>query len=438
MVYSFPRALRSAAAYNPWPAPQHPQPSGTAASATDNIFAMSSAATIPFLYVAMRPGGGRTFGVRSAGSVQALSQSLRSENRLLLKTYRLPAWAGSEGGISLKDYALLNEQLAQLLSRGVPLVEALEVVAQTVRPAARPTIARMKDLVASGSSFADACRQVGGFDNVTIAVYRGAERSGDLAGAARELMLNARRQLGIKGKATTLLVYPIVVLSISVIVTVFMMIGVVPKLGEALADADIPLPWISQVVMNTGAWMKANVLWLALAAAAVAFAAVLARKAIASVVAGVFRKLPLVRDVVLAQESARFFSVMAAMVRTGVPLGDALGVANQAVTHPVLRGQLERLRTRLIDGGLLRTLIDEVVAFPVATRRLLVAAERSGDMETAFTTLAGDMTTEVETRSSRLLAVLEPLLILVMFAVIGLLLLAVMLPMLTMSSRVAF
>lgn len=400
---------------------------------------MSSAlSAIPYFYVAMRPGGGRTVGVRSAGSIQALSQSLRSENRLLLKTYRLPSWAGSAAGISLKDYALLNEQLAQLLSRGVPLVEALEVVAQTVRPAARPIIVRMKDLVAAGSSFADACRQVGGFDNVTIAVYRGAERSGDLAGAARELMLNARRQLGIQGKATTLMVYPIVVLSISAVVTVFMMIGVVPKLGEALADADIPLPWVSQVVMNTGAWMKTNALWLGLGFAVLAVGGIFARKFIASALARAFRRLPLIRDVVLAQESARFFSVMAAMVRTGVPLGDALGVANQAVTHPVLRSQLERLRTRLIEGGLLRTLIDEVVAFPIATRRLLVAAERSGDMETAFTTLAGDMTTEVETRSARLLAVLEPLLILVMFAVIGTLLLAVMLPMLTMSSRVSF
>ncbi len=400
---------------------------------------MSSAlSTSPFFYIAMRPGGGRSFGVRSAGSIQALSQALRSENRLLLKTYRLPGWAGATAGISLKDYALLNEQLAQLLSRGVPLVEALEVVAQTVRPVARPIIVRMRDLVASGSSFADACRQVGGFDNVTIAVYRGAERSGDLAGAARELMLNARRQLSIQGKATTLLVYPIVVLSISAIVTVFMMVGVVPKLGEALADADIPLPWLSRVVMDSGAWMKAQALWLGLGFAVLAVCAILGRKAIVALFAGAFRKVPLVRDVVLAQESARFFSVMAAMVRTGVPIGDSLAVANQAVTHPVLRGQLERLRIRLIEGGLLRTLIDEVVAFPIATRRLLVAAERSGDMEAAFTTLAQDMTNEVETRSSRLLAVLEPLLIVLMFGIIGTLLMAVMLPMLTMSSRVSF
>ena len=78
------------------------------------------------------------------------------------------------------------------------------------------------------------------------------------------------------------------------------------------------------------------------------------------------------------------------------------GVANQALSHPVMRRQLERLRTRLIEGGLMRTLIDEVSSLPVATRRLLIAAERSGDLENAFHTLAGDMSDEVERSSARL------------------------------------
>lgn len=391
-----------------------------------------------FFYVAMRPGGGKKLGLRQASSIPALAQSLRSENHLLLRTYRLPAWTARESKFKLKDHATLNEQLTQLLTRGVPLVEALEVVAQTVRPVVRPKISRMRDLVSAGSSFADACKSVGGFDNVTIAVYRGAERSGDLAGAARELMHTARRQLAISGKATTLLIYPIVVLSISFVVSVFMMVGVVPKLGEALRDAGIPLPAFSRFVMDSGIWMRDNFLILALVFVGLVVTGVALRKLLIGLLQKVIRRTPLIRDVILAQESARFFSVMAAMTRTGVTLGDALAVANQAVTHPVLRTQLERLRQRLIDGGLLRTLIEEVAAFPLATRRLLVAAERSGDMETAFSTLAADMTNEVDTRSSRLLAVLEPLLIVLMFAIIGTLLMAVMIPMLTLSANVNF
>jgi type II secretory pathway component PulF len=146
--------------------------------------------------------------------------------------------------------------------------------------------------------------------------------------------------------------------------------------------------------------------------------------------------VPLLRELVLAQESARFFTVMAAMTRSGVTLADALGVATGALSHPELRGQLTTLRTRLIEGGVLRTLIDGVTALPVPTRRLMMAAERSGDLESAFDTLAQDHAEELDRRTSRLLAALEPLLIVLMFLVIGTLLLSVMIPLMKASSQV--
>lgn len=390
----------------------------------------------PFLFVAMKPGGGRMFGVRQAPHAPALAQSLRAEGRLLMQSWKLPAWAGSpEKGLSTKDQVALNEQLAQLLTRGVPLVEALDVAAQTVRTSAKPRIMRMRDLVAAGSSFADACRTVGGFDNVTIAVYRGAERTGDLAGAAKELGVSARRRMKVAGKAATLMLYPAIVLSISLMVAGVMLVFVVPRMAEGLTQSGVALPWFSKIVMGLGVWMQQNLLWIGIAAGTALVTAIVLRRAVLKGASILLRRLPAIGDVVLAQESARFFSVMGAMSKTGVPLADALSVANQAIGHPTLRKQLDRLRDRLIAGGILRTLIDEVTAFPVATRRLLMAAERSGDLESAFHTLAADMTDEVDTKSARLLAVLEPALIVLMFLIIGSVVMALMLPMLTITSR---
>jgi general secretion pathway protein F len=388
-----------------------------------------------FLYVAARPGGRRKFGIRTARNLGALAESLRGENQLLLRSWKLPG-AAREPQLHLKDHASLNEQLAQLLSRGVPLVEALEVTGATVRPAARSKMLRMRDLVAAGSSFADACRSVGGFDAVTIAVYRGAERSGDLVGAARQLAETARRRLRVAGKATTLMLYPAIVLTISIIVASIMLIFVVPMIGEGLAKADIELPTYSKIVMGLGFWLKGHLTLVGLVLAGLAFLALVGRAAVMEAIRRFMRQAPLIRDVVVAQELARFFSVMAAMTRTGVPLADALAVANQAVGHPALRRQLERLRNRLVEGGLLRLLIEEVTQFPIATRRLLVAAERSGDLESAFATLAGDMAEEVDRRSSRFLAVLEPALIVMMFLIIGSLLVSMLLPLLTLTSKV--
>ncbi len=391
-----------------------------------------------FVFLAVRPGGGRSFGVRQAGTVSALAQSLRAGGRMLVRSWRVPAWVAREAKLALVDQAALNEQLGQLVSRGVPLVEALDVTTQTVRPVARPRVMQLRDLVQSGQGFADACKRVGGFDQVTIAVYKAAERSGDLAGAAKELAVTARRRLAIGNKATTLMIYPAIVMSISLLVATMMMLVVVPMMGEGLAKSDIPLPTFSRIVINTGIWMREHLMWLLVGVLALIGLGIVFRGAVLNVLGRVSRGFPVIRDVILAQESARFFAVMGAMTKTGVPLADALGTANQAVNHPKMRTQLERLRTRLIEGGILRLLIDEVDTLPVATRRLLIASERSGDMESAFHTLAMDMQDEVDKTSTRLLAVLEPGMIIIMFAVIGSLLLALMLPMLTLTNNIKF
>ncbi|MFN0012059.1 MAG: type II secretion system F family protein [Phycisphaerales bacterium] len=396
-----------------------------------------------FFYTGVKAGGGRTFGLRSARSRGALTEVLRKDRILLLSARQLPAWAGTLGASSsgertlrLADHAVLNDQLASLLSRGVPLTEALDVAAQTVSPGVRTRVERIRDLVASGSTFADACRTAGGFDAVTVSVYRAAERTGDLAGAAKQLASTARRTLQVAGRATTLMIYPAIVISVSLLIAGVMIVGIVPQMGRTLLEQGMDLPIMTKVLVSVGTFLREHLLWVVGLIAAGAVAVVLFRGVLMAAGAKASRTLPLIREVVLAQESARFFSVMAAMSRSGVPIADALTTANQAITHPALRTQMERLRQKLVEGGVLRMLIDEVLSLPLATRRLLIAAERAGDLESAFTTLAGDMTEEVERRSGRLIAVMQPAVIIIMFLIIGSLLAAIMIPMLTLSSRV--
>ncbi len=393
-----------------------------------------------YFFIAARAQGRRTLGVRQARDRRALSDVLRRERLLLLRSYRLPAWAVRERALPAKDVAILNDALAQLLGRGVPLVEALEVAAATVSTATRPLVERLRELVAAGSLFADACQKTGAFDRVTVAVYRAAERSGDLAGAARQLAVTVRRQLDVSSKAATAMIYPSIVLSISLLVVLGMLTFLVPRLGAAITDlaqgGEGALPWYTRAIMGAGSFLRSNLVILGAVLAGVAVLGVLARRPMAGLLAVLARRAPLLREVVLARESARFFSVMAAMAKSGVPLADALGVANAAVGMPRLRRQLETLRHRLIEGGSLRVLIEQVDALPLATRRLLIAAERTGDMETAFDGLAADMAGEVERRAQRLLATLEPVLIVGLFLVIGVLLLAMYLPMITMSGQV--
>ncbi len=395
-----------------------------------------------FLYLATRAEGGYRMGVVRGKDERHATSQLRKQRLTPVRTLGIPAAFGkidSGGEVPLKAQAELHLQLGQLTGRGVPLVEALDVVTESVTGTAQTRVQRVREMVASGTSFSDACRKTQLFDVVTTAVYASAERTGDLSGAAKQLATTTRRQLALRGKVATLLMYPAVVCSISAIVAVFLLTFVVPKVGRTLESqlqaGGLDLPWYTRVMMVCGEFMRDQWVFFVIGAAILAVVLIVSRETIVRFVQGAMHKVPVLKDVVLAQESARFFTVMAAMTRSGINLADALAVGANAINHKLLRHQLNTLRTKLIEGGVLRYLIDGVTALPIGTRKLMIAAERSGDLEAAFDTLGQDMAEELDRRTARLLALIEPGLIVLMAVLIGGMLLAIMIPMLTIAGQ---
>lgn len=398
----------------------------------------SAAQPESFLFIAAKVDGKKTLGMRSALDEGLLARELSKQKMVLIRSWRVPGWlAGqSDKPLSLKDQAELTVQLSQLLSRGVPLVETLEVTAEAVSSKSKPRVEQVRELVRQGKSFSDAALETKTFDNATAAVFRASEKTGDLAGSADQLAKNAKRRIKIKETAQTLMFYPLIVLTISMMVGVFMLVFVVPQVAEAMKSAmgpDRDLPWATSTLASVGIFIRSSPLLIFGGILVVITGIVLARKYIAGAVLKLSHIIPVLKDVTLAQESARFFSVMAALSTGGVPLAEALGVANSTIHHTKLRKQLDDLRQSLIDGGVLRVLIDRIEAFPIGTRRLLIAADRAGNLDAAFESLAEDHTEQVERLSSRLLAVLEPLLIVAIFIIIGGMILAIMAPMLSLS-----
>lgn len=390
-----------------------------------------SSAPSQFVFRAMTPTGGTKLGLRAAVSEAQLSDQLRRDQLLLMRAWRIPVGSPAKFSIPLKDQAALNEQLALLLSRGVPLVEALEVAGSVVTDTMKGKVGLMREQVAAGASFSRACEVVGGFDTVSVAVYRAAERTGDLAGAAGRLAQSAKRRLAIAGKTITVLVYPAAVSIIAFTAFLGLLIFIVPQIASQIGQITKKINAFSQVIFATGTWMREH-LWLTVAILlGIVVTIVLVRRVLIEAFLSLGRRIPAIRNLLLTIEMARFFSVMAAMTRTGVPLADALATATGVISNPALRAQLVQLQKSLVEGGLFRTLVEKVTEFPLATRRLLIAAERGGDLESAFDGLSSDLSNEVDVRAARLTALLEPLLICLMFALIAPLILAIALPMMT-------
>jgi type IV pilus assembly protein PilC len=386
-----------------------------------------------FFYLANKSSGGKSMGIRNARSERALAELLKKDKQTLVRTWKLPDWASNEVEMSLKDHAAFDAQIAQLVSRGVTLTEALEVAAGVVSKPNRDRIDRLRNLVAQGTSFADACKQVGSFDTVTIATYRAAEKTGDLAGACDSLAKSARRQLEVSGKAATLMIYPAIVLTLALLAALVMIIVVVPMIGNSLIRAGLELPGITQVLLTMGNFLQANLIPFLVGLMLLVICVFLFRAGLVKLGLQFTRRAPFVRDVVMEQELTRFFAVMSSMSRSGIPLGDALQVSSAAITHPDLNRDLQRMRLRLIEGGVFRNLIEKVGTLPESTRRLLIAADQGGDLEDAFNALAEDHAAEVDKKTARLMAVLEPLLIVLLFLIVGTIILAIMMPMFSMA-----
>jgi len=400
--------------------------------------------TTTWFYSAMKLTGGKARGIRAARDTGQLSDELRKGGLLLLQAWKLPdilsglASGSQRGPLPLADEAALNNQLHVLLSRGVPLVEALEVGADVVSDRSTARVQKLRESVAAGTSFAKACAEVGGFDDVAVSVYKAAERTGDLAGAAGRLAKAAERRLGIRGKATTVMIYPAVVTLVSLALLVSLLIFVVPSMAESVraagdATTASSLPLISIIVFGLGEWMAANLLLVAIGIVLILAILIVFRKAVLAGLVAVLRRVPAVAAMLMAAELTRFFSVLAAMTKSGVPLAEALETSTGSISEAKLRNQLEQTRKALIDGGVLRVLIEKIDALPLATRKLLIAAERSGDLDQAFDALSVNMADELETRSARLLALMEPAVIVGMFCLLGPMVVAIALPMIRLN-----
>jgi general secretion pathway protein F len=390
----------------------------------------------PYFFKAVTPTGGRKLGVRAAADEKILSRELSAESLLLLRAWALPQWVSATSQIPLKDQASMNEQLASLLSRGVPLIEALEVAQSVVGRRSQDRVRKLRDEVSGGASFADACATGGGFDDVAIAVYRASERTGDLEIAADRLARAASRRIKIREKTISLAIYPSVILTVGLFVVMGLLMFVVPRLNEVFETLGANLPFITRAILGTGVWMSTHMFAVVLIISAIVAIGVLGRRVIFSALDALLQLLPPVQRLRMTTESARFFSIMAAMSNAGVPLAEALGVSSKAVHNEQLRAQLEQLQKGLIEGGAWRTLVDDVTLLPLAVRKLLIAAERSGDLEEALEGISADQAARVDRDTDRMLAIMEPAILVGVFMIIAPIVLSIMLPLTQLSQGI--
>ena len=324
-------------------------------------------------------------------------------------------------------------ELSTLLGVGVPLLEALDALAQQHKGPFAESILALRDRVSAGSGISQAMAdQPALYDPLCISLTEVGENSGNLDAILARLAEFRDRSALLRGRLIGAMLYPAIVLAMAVAVSVAMMTLVVPKLLASLVDAGRPLPWTTRMVKAASDLLVAR-WWLLILLAAGVFALL---AVMLSTETGRRRwhrlqlRIPVVGSLARKQMIVRLVVVLAVLLRSGVAFIKAIELARRGTSNLVLREALTRCHATVGAGRDIALALRETGAFPPMVVQVFSVGQQSGRLEEMLERLAVDYDQQVTLAAQRLTAVLEPLLILFLVVVVGFIALATIQPML--------
>ena len=397
-----------------------------------------------FRYQAQSASGVRQRGTLEAANARQARQQLREQGLqvLMIELQRQTPFAAARRvyGLSLARRCLLTRQLATLLQAGMPLTEALHAVAvQKNQRQVRQVMLGVAERVAEGNTLADAlARYPLAFPVVYRATVAAAERSGDLAGVLERLASHGENQQALRQKVQLAMVYPLILMTVSLLVVGFLLGYVVPDVVQAFARDHAQLPLATQVLIAlsdaTGRYGVLALLLLLLLVAAIALG--LRAPARRRHWHAIALRLPGFAELVRTSDAARFVSTLAILGRSGVVLVEAMGIGAGVVSNLVLRERLQVAVGEVAEGATLASSLARSEALPALMLHMIASGERAGELENMLERAADLQEKQLAGRISLLVSLCEPLMLLVMGGIVLFIVLAILLPILNLNQLV--
>jgi general secretion pathway protein F len=400
-----------------------------------------------FAYRAADRGGGTVRGVMEAPDPRAVVDRLQREALFPIQVTAEAAGIGARGlvGRALDrrrvkpgDLVAFTQQLATLVEAGLPLDRAL-AIQQELSPSARLRVIAgdVLDRVRGGASLADAlgAHHPRPFSRLYVNMVRAGEQGGVLDATLRRLAEFLEEAHEFRAALVSALIYPALLAGVGGAAVVFLMTFVIPRFADIFRDLGGAIPLPTQVLLAVSGWLQRFwwVLGLGGLAAALAARATLASSAGRLQVDRLLLAMPVVRDVVLKTEVARFARIQGTLLRSGVPLIAALAVVREMMGNQLLARAVGSLADGVRRGAGLARPMSEAGLFPPLAVHMVRVGEETGRLEEML--LKVGTTFEADTRKAlkRMIALAEPCIILVMGLLVGFIVLAMLLAIFSIS-----
>ena len=400
-----------------------------------------------YSFEALDPQGQTRRGVLEADTAKHARSQLRAQDGVPLKVdlqqaaktgLQTVVWESKVFGNDA--LAVWTRQLAGLVTAGLPLERALSTLSQEAEtPRQRDLVSALREEVNAGATFAKALAQYPReFSAIYLAVIAAGEQSGHLDMVLESLAEDLQAQQALRNKLLAATLYPAIVSVVALLIVFFLLTYVVPQVAQVFSSNQQALPWLTTFMLGLSSLMQALWLWALLL---VLLGVWLLRLALRQSdfqqrFDAAWLQLPLIVRLSRGYNAARFASTLAMLAAAGVPILKALQAASDTLSNAAMRRDAQEAYAMVREGAPLASALAQHARFP----RLLVMfarlGEQTGTLPTMLQRTAQQLGEEVQRRAMQLATILEPLLIVVMGAVVMLIVLAVMLPIIQLNQWV--
>lgn len=391
-----------------------------------------------FRYDAISADGKALKGVIDADSLVVAKERLRKQQILVTTVVALKT---RQDQISLSPPLLLSftRELAQLLKAGLPLYESLLTIEEKhCRHKAHPLFLDLCDHLKEGSSLSLALKRYPAtFDQIYLSMVQVAEQTGNLTGIFEQLADLISRQQKLRKLLSSALTYPSFLALFCFFIVCGLMFFVVPSMKELFEGRA--LHPITSLVLSISNWVNAYALGLFLFLGVFVAALILAFRSRQGklFLYETSLRLPLVKTLLVHSALVRFCRALSMLTTAGVPLLNALALSRNVVKSPLLESAILNAEKRVSQGERLSAAFKDSAIIPSLVLRMLSLSEETGKMGEAFASLGEIYDEEMEKHLAQLTTFLQPVLLITLGAIVGIVVLAILLPLTDVSSFTA-
>ncbi len=394
-------------------------------------------------------------GASKRGKIEAEServarQKLRQKQKIIISEIKEEvATAGKKTGafasllqpkVKTSELAVMVRQFAVLQQAHVPLDDSLKaLVSQVENPVLKNTLAVVKDSVSEGMSLADSSAKFPGvFNRLYVNMVRAGESSGTLGTVLVRLAGFLEYQVQVGRQVVSAVTYPAIMISASSLLVGYLFVSVVPSLAKVFDSLNVTLPWYTRAMIKVSDVITAY--WYLVIG--VILAAIFLFKRWIDTPKGrkkldeLLLKTPLFGSIILRISVSRFTKTLSTLLSSGVPIIQALDITKNVVTNTVIAEVLEQAKIEVQEGKSLAAVIERSNTFPGLVTHMIATGEATGQLEEMLVHVADAYDAEVQSKITTMISLIEPLMMVVMFGIAGIVIGAMMMPMLSVMTQI--